>query len=86
MDGMPHGNRWGERNNGWELADEMIKEGKIFSEIHTASGMQEFKCMQDGDAWCCVGSGFVNLQESNNYAFGDTRKQAMDSFVASFGI
>ena len=38
------------------------------------------KVMLDGNAWFCVGEGFKNLQESDNYAFGDTRKEAIDNY------
>lgn len=34
----------------------------------------------DGNAWCCYGENFINLQESNNYAFGDTREEAINEF------
>ena len=81
MEGMPTGSRWGQRNNGWEIADKMIREGKIFSEIKTDNGRVEFKCTPDGNAWCCVGAGFKNLQESDNYAFGDTRDEAINAFL-----
>lgn len=40
----------------------------------------KIKVMKDGSAWCCVGNGFVNLQESDNYAFGDTREQAIQAY------
>lgn len=38
------------------------------------------KVMPDGNAWCCVGDGFVNLQESDNYAFGSTREEAIENY------
>ncbi len=68
---------------GWCIADEMIRSGRIFSEIKTDSGRVQFKCYADGDSYCCVGEGFVNLQESDNYAFGDTWQDAIDAFVVS---
>lgn len=40
----------------------------------------QIKCAPDGDAWCCVGPGFENLQESDNYAFGDTRDAAIEAY------
>jgi hypothetical protein len=40
----------------------------------------KIKVMKDGNAWCCVGTGFKNLQESDNYAFGDTREQAIENY------
>lgn len=38
------------------------------------------KVMADGNAWCCLGTGFVNLQESDNYAFGDTKQEAIENY------
>lgn len=38
------------------------------------------KVYQDGNAWCCVGLGFLDLQASNNYAFGETKQQALDNY------
>ena len=38
------------------------------------------KVMKDGNSFCCVGEGFINLQESTNYAFGDTREEAIQSY------
>ena len=80
MEGMPQGFRWGQRSNGWEIADRMIREGKIFSEIKTEKGRVEFKCYQDGDQWCCVGPEFENIQESN-CSFGDTQEAAIEKYI-----
>lgn len=38
------------------------------------------RVQKDGDAWCCVGEGFSDLQESDNYAFGDTRDAAIKAY------
>ena len=38
------------------------------------------KVFKDGNAWICVGENFDNLQESDNYAFGDTREQAIANY------
>lgn len=38
------------------------------------------KVMKDGKAWCCIGSDFKDLQESDNYAFGDTREEAIEKY------
>lgn len=40
----------------------------------------KIKVMKDGNAWCCVGDGFINLQESDNYAFGDTKEEAINNY------
>lgn len=38
------------------------------------------KCYPDGDAWCCVGSDFENLQASDCFAFGDTYDEAIKAY------
>jgi hypothetical protein len=35
---------------------------------------------RDGSAFMCNGLGFVNLQESGNYAFGDTAQEAREAY------
>lgn len=80
LDGA-RGSIWADTFAGWEKADEMIREGKIFSEIKTKTGRVKFKCQRDGDSFCCVGFDFVNLQESDNYSFGDTWQEAIDKFI-----
>lgn len=37
---------------------------------------------KDGNAWIAHGKDFTDLQESNNYAFGDTPEQALKDFLA----
>ena len=36
----------------------------------------------DGEAFCVVGPEFVSVEESDCYAFGDTREQAIANFAA----
>ncbi len=38
------------------------------------------KVFQDGNAWICVGEDFADLQESDNYAFGVTKDEAIASY------
>ena len=38
------------------------------------------KVFKDGNAWCCIGEGFEDLQSSENYAFGDTRDDAISNY------
>lgn len=40
------------------------------------------RVFKDGTAWCVVGEGFENLQASDNYAFGDTRDEALAEYAA----
>jgi hypothetical protein len=82
VSGSPQGSVWAQRNAGWNLADSMIKSGKIYSKTTVKDKEITFKCFADGDEFCCVGEGFENLQESNNYAFGD----CFDSAVVNFGL
>ena len=39
------------------------------------------KCFADGNAWCCVGAEFEDLQSSDCYAFGDT----YDAAIVAYG-
>lgn len=99
---------------GWNLADKMIEEGRIyflhnFHHSHSdckgyaftyggfwvcntcgAKGVDEpwwtVKVMKDGNAWCCIGEDFVNLQESDNVAFGDTREDAISNYGDLFTV
>lgn len=38
------------------------------------------RVQKDGNAWCCIGLGFEDLQSSDNYAFGDTRQESIDEY------
>lgn len=38
------------------------------------------KCYPDGNAWCCVGLDFEDLQASDNYAFADTYEGAIKAY------
>ena len=94
-------------HGGWDLADKMIREGKLyyihnFHSSHECDGYafqfggfwvcntcgrksvdQEWwtiKIYQDGNAWCCVGLDFKDLQESDCYAFGDTREESIKNY------
>lgn len=95
-----------ERQQGWWLADEMIREGKIYfthpfphgsckSKAFTYGGTWacndcnrdhldkpwwNVRVFKDGTSFCVVGQGFENLQESDNYAFGDTKEEALDNY------
>ncbi len=40
----------------------------------------KIKVEKDGDAYCCHGLDFVNLQESDNVAFGDTFENAIKNY------
>lgn len=47
---------------------------------HLDKGWWKIKVFKDGDSWLCVGLGFENLQESDFYAFGDTREEAISHY------
>lgn len=40
----------------------------------------KIKVEKDGDAYCCIGVGFTNLQESENYAFGNNYQDAINQY------
>lgn len=40
----------------------------------------EIQVEKDGNAFCCHGVNFVNLQESDNYAFGDTFEESIVNY------
>lgn len=47
---------------------------------HLDNEKWKIRVFKDGDAWCCVGLGFINLQESTNYAFGHTRDESIENY------
>lgn len=98
---------YGARLSGWELADKMVRDGKLyavhnFHHSHECSGHAfpyggsfvcntcnrsrlekpwwSIKCYADGNAWCCVGLDFEDLQASDCYAFGDTYDSAIKAY------
>lgn len=52
----------------------------IIRAIDPQDVLKGMKGMKDGNAWCCVGAGFENLQESDNYSFGETRAEAIENY------
>lgn len=72
------------------LSDGKICKAKSFSygglNCHTCGkrGVIEswwnIKVMKDGSQWCVIGEGFENLQESDNYAFGATKEEALQNY------
>ncbi|KKK56762.1 hypothetical protein LCGC14_3061270 [marine sediment metagenome] len=40
----------------------------------------KIKVEKDGDAYCCHGLDFINLQESDNYEFGKSFKEAINKY------
>lgn len=103
----PHERTDGARHGGWDLADKMIAEGRLFF-VHNFHKLEcergfafpyggtwvcnecgrnhldrewwKIRVFKDGNAWFCIGVGFVNLQESDNYDFGDTREEAINNY------
>lgn len=39
----------------------------------------------DVDQYCCVGPEFVSIEESQCYAFGSTKDEAIANYAAKFG-
>lgn len=44
----------------------------------------KIKVQKDGNMYICIGNGFKNLQESDNYAFGETEQIARDNYRALY--
>lgn len=40
----------------------------------------------DGDQYCVIGPEFVSMEESDCYAFGETKEQAIANYAAKSGI
>lgn len=40
----------------------------------------KIKCFQDGNAWCCVGPDFEDLQSSDCFAFGESYETAIKAY------
>ena len=40
----------------------------------------QIKVEKDGNAFCCHGLDFINLQESDNYAFGNSFEEAIKNY------
>lgn len=40
----------------------------------------KIKVMKDGNKFVCIGDGFINLQESDNYAFGNSFQDAINQY------
>ncbi len=40
----------------------------------------EIKVYKDGNQWVCVGKDFTNIQDSDGYAFGSTREEALNNY------
>lgn len=101
------GYNYGARLAGWELADGLVRAGKLyavhnFHHSHECGGHAfpyggsfvcndcgrsrlekpwwKIKCYPDGNAWCCVGPDFENLQESDCVAFGDSYDAAIKAY------
>lgn len=39
----------------------------------------------DGDQYCIIGLGFISIEESDCYAFGATREQAIANYAMKIG-
>lgn len=101
----------GPRSAGWQHAEKMIHDGKIYythifphgwpdgtkcrdlsfsyggtqvcntcNRDHLDKNWWKIKVIKDGDAWMVAGEGFINLQESDNYAFGETKEDALQKY------
>lgn len=72
-----HPCEWDEYADYFLQAEKWIKDGKVYFKC---DGLI-IKVMPDGNAFRCVGEGFINLQESKNYAFGETFEEAISNYI-----
>lgn len=47
---------------------------------HLDAPWWKVRVFKDGSDWCCIGVDFENLQESDNFAFGETREAAINNY------
>lgn len=73
-----HPHEWSDYAAHFLQAEHWMKTGKVFFKRDDLI----IKVMPDGNAFCCVGEGFIDLIESENYAFGDTFEEAITNFKA----
>ena len=71
-----HPSEWNDYAGFFLKCEEFVKKGLLFFKTDGIA----VKVMQDGSAFCCIGEGFVNLQESDNYAFGNTFDEAVENY------
>ena len=105
----PHERQDWDRQGGWDLADKLINEGKIFylHNFHQSHGdcpnghafpygatwvcntcnserldkpWWIIKTYMGANAWICVGEKFKDEQESDCYAFGNTKEEAIKNY------
>jgi hypothetical protein len=51
-------------------------------DLDAESGPGGTLIFMDGSSYCVVGPEFVSMEESDCYAFGDTREQAIANYVS----
>ena len=49
-------------------------------DLESERGPRNTLIFWDGSSFCVVGPGFVSVEESNCYAFGETREQAFANY------
>lgn len=73
-----HPYEWADYAGYFLQAEHWVQTGRVYFKRDNLI----IKVMPDGNAFCCVGEGFINLQESDNYAFGNTFEEAIENFKA----
>lgn len=51
-------------------------------DLQTEAGPGGTLVFLDGSQYCVVGPEFVSVEDSDSYAFGDTREQAIANYAA----
>jgi len=54
-------------------------------DLQCEPGPQGTLIFLDGDSYCVIGREFVSIEESDCYAFGETREQAIANYAAKLG-
>ena len=75
---LQHNSTMWDRYAGYFIqAEDWIREGKLY---FIKDGLK-IKVLKDGNSFCCIGEHFKNLQESDNYAFGETFEDAIENYI-----
>ena len=78
--GEEHPCDWRDYAGYYFQAEKWIQEGKLYFKPNGYNGIA-VKVIKDGNSFCCVGEGFVNLQESDNYSFGETFEESIKNYM-----
>lgn len=58
---------------------------KADPDLQSEPGPNGTLILLDGDQYCIIGQDFISVEESDCYAFGTTREEAIANYVAKVG-